>query len=1090
MRSTPFVSARFLKGNVMKRTSQFVVAMIAIIAIAGLAVGTTPAGAGRPAGAANSPFEPLRLAITDLMETFGDRYPNGEDYLKRLEALAKHGDMDQLEALGEEALLANPLLDFDKLLLIKRGAGSPELGLPQNWQGNSSLPREGFDDEIAVLSPVRPDGKLTTLHKPAGGRFVGDVDLHFDADRILFSSLDEERRWRIYEMNTDGTGLHKIPQIDEDDVDNYDACYLSDGAIIFSSSAPFAGVPCVRGSAHVANLFLLDPKTKNIRRLTFDQDHSWCPTMMNDGRVMYLRWEYSDLPHFVSRILFHMNPDGTEQMEYYGSNSYWPNSLFFARPIPHHPSKFVGIVGGHHGERRMGELVLFDVNKGRHEAQGVVQRIPGRGQKVEPILRDELITDSWPKFLHPYPLADSSTEAAAGKYFLSSAKPAPDSAWGVYLVDVFDNMTLIKELDGYALFEPLPLRETKKPPIIPSKVEPGRGDALVYISNIHAGPGLEGVPRGTVKQLRLFTYHFAYHDMGGQIDRVGLDGPWDIKRILGTVPVEPDGSAHFRIPANTPISLQPLDGEGKALQLMRSWMTAMPGELVQCAGCHEKQNTAPQNLQTTALGKPPSDITPWYGPTRGFSFKREVQPVLDKSCVSCHDGRTAEPDLRRAAPIHPPLPDEHYREGMKFTPSYMALRRYVRGPSMESDMHMLTPGEFHADTTRLVQILSKGHHGVQLGAEGWDRLITWIDLNTPAHGTWTEIVGEKKVGHQRDRRRALLKAYANIDEDPEAIVTTRYRAAAADFPPSRPEPGNSAEAAMPDWSFDVAEAKRRQTASGSPQRTVDLGGGVKLEMVVIPAGKFVMGDSGSPDERPRSAVTIDRPFWIGRFEVTNEQFARFDPSHDSRLEPGDFLHFSSEERGYPVNAASQPVARVSWNQAMTFCRWLSEKTGRKFTLPTEGQWEYAGRAGSRKPLWYGDTQTDFAPYANLADRNLSHVDNFRNWELPFNALLPWRPAIDDVNDRHRVAAPVGSYKPSPWGLFDVHGNVWEWTRSIYKPYPYRDGDGRNDLTGESKRVVRGGSWYDRPRLARLASRLAYQPWQRVYNVGFRVVSEP
>ena len=149
-----------------------------------------------------------------------------------------------------------------------------------------------------------------------------------------------------------------------------------------------------------------------------------------------------------------------------------------------------------------------------------------------------------------------------------------------------------------------------------------------------------------------------------------------------------------------------------------------------------------------------------------------------------------------------------------------------------------------------------------------------------------------------------------------------------------------------------------------------------------------------------------------------------------------------------------------------------------------------GRAGSRKPLWYGDTQTDFASYANLADRNLSHVDNFPNWELPFKALLPWRPAIDGVNDRHRVAAPVGSYKPSPWGLFDVHGNVWEWTRSIYKPYPYRDGDGRNDLTGESKRVVRGGSWYDRPQLARSASRLAYQPWQRVYNVGFRVVSEP
>ncbi|MBW2205198.1 MAG: formylglycine-generating enzyme family protein, partial [Deltaproteobacteria bacterium] len=122
---------------------------------------------------------------------------------------------------------------------------------------------------------------------------------------------------------------------------------------------------------------------------------------------------------------FHMNPDGTEQMAYYGSNSYWPNSLFFARPIPDSPTRFVGIVGGHHDVPRMGELVLFDVAQGRHEADGVIQRIPGYGQPVEPVILDGLVMNSWPKFLHPYPLSD--------KVFITACCPTPYSHWGLYL---------------------------------------------------------------------------------------------------------------------------------------------------------------------------------------------------------------------------------------------------------------------------------------------------------------------------------------------------------------------------------------------------------------------------------------------------------------------------------------------------------------------------------------------------------------------------------------------------------------------------------------------------------------------------------
>ncbi len=139
---------------------------------------------------------------------------------------------------------------------------------------------------------------------------------------------------------------------------------------------------------------------------------------------------------------------------------------------------------------------------------------------------------------------------------------------------------------------------------------------------------------------------------------------------------------------------------------------------------------------------------------------------------------------------------------------------------------------------------------------------------------------------------------------------------------------------------------------------------------------------------------------MGTVEVTNQQFARFDLGHDSRLESGDFLQFSVRERGYPVNRAEQPVCRVSWAEAMAFCRWLSERTGQRVTLPTEEQWEWACRAGTGIPLWWGEVTADFAKRANLADKSLRDVDTF-GWGLPSGAVPPWRPAIESVDDGHR-----------------------------------------------------------------------------------------
>ena len=529
-------------------------------------------------------IEPLRLAIKDLAASNGAKYPGSAGYLKRLDAIEKElGSgkttpelIAKFTALQAEALLANPLLNFDKLLVVRR----KKEGLVNNWQSNSSMRGTGYDNEIAVLSPVSPKGELTTLFKPEGGRFVGDVDLEFDADKMLFScGAGANGRWQVCEIDADGKNFRELPLIKEKDVNNYDACYLPDGNVVFESTAPFIGVPCVKGSSHVTNLYLLETASGKIRRLTFDQDHNWCPTVLNNGRLLYLRWEYCDIPHYVSRILFHMNPDGTDQKEYYGSNSYWPNSTFFARPIPGDTTKFVGVISGHHDTRRMGELILFDTAKGRFEADGVIQRIPGYGKKVEPVILDGLVRGSWPKFLHPYPLSD--------KYFIVSAKLTSRSLWGIYLVDVFDNMLLLKELPGEILFEPIPFRKTQRPPLIPSRVDTSRKDGYMYMTDVYGGRGLKGVPKGTIKKLMVLeTLPKPLNYGGGMHDFIPIShgGTFTLERILGTVPVEPDGSAHFRLPANRPLFFIAVDENNASVKRMHSFLTVMPGEVVGCVG--------------------------------------------------------------------------------------------------------------------------------------------------------------------------------------------------------------------------------------------------------------------------------------------------------------------------------------------------------------------------------------------------------------------------------------------------------------------------------------------------------------------------
>lgn len=1064
-----------------------------------------------------------RMSVNELKKSFPDTYkPSAkwEEALSELEknkpeliTAIKNGDKKAVQtatkllSVLDAALLENPLIKDKKVVAVRRELGqkarramSGSLGVgPSNFQNNSEIwnPKKGWNNSFVKI--VASKGKIVEekLYKPQDSTIIADPEPSFDGNRLLFSSIGTNNRWHLFELDlTTGESKQVTPEAYKD-FDSFDGCYTPDGRYIFCSTGTFLGLPCTNGGNKMSGMYIYDPKTGQTRQLTYDQDSNWGPAIMNNGQVLYQRWEYADLPHSNSRIMFTMNPDGTSQSAYYGSNSYFPTSFFNARPIPNHPTAIVGVATGHHSVARSGRLIILDPMKGRKEADGVVTEIPHYGKKVEALVRDRLPDGVWPQFLQPFPLNKD--------YFIVSMKASPASLWGLYLVDTYNNMTQIAEEEGAAYLEPVLAEKQQTPLAIPDRIVPGATTSTVFIQDIYTGDGLKGIPRGTVKKLRIGSYSFSPLNQGGLLGTIGMDGPWDAKRILGTVDVEEDGSAMFTIPCNTPVFIQPLDEEGKALQVMRSWLTGMPGETVSCIGCHESKNMIPVPKASLASKKKPQAIKEWYGKNRGFSYRHEVQPVLDRYCLACHDGSKPDrPYLKGDKWISDWVSGISGRAGTDygghFTVSYTNLHRYVRRPGIESDMDMLVPMDVHADQTELMQMLNKGHYNVKLDKEAIDKLACWIDFNAPFHGRRSDIPNFPDTQRSNELRQLYSDMFGTPKTDDEwlpEIDTTQV--------PVRPEPKEviKGETSLENWPYynptktkyaSWGNTHGKQLALGEYQRSIPLGNGITLEMVKVPAGTFIMGSDRQPDEMPQTRVQIDKAYWIGRFEISNKQFRLFDPAHDSRDEHRHGYQFG--RKGYSMNHPDQPAVRLSWKQAIEYCEWLSKETGMKFTLPTEAQWEWACRAGSDTPFWFGNLNADFSAYANLGDIKLKEFaacTAYKNYESTKiienpNKYDDWIPRDTAYNDGGFISEPTGRYIKNPWDLHDMHGNVWEWTLSSYKPYPYGENDGRNDVSpSEAKRVVRGGSWYDRPFRSTSSYRLPYRDYQKVYNVGFRVV---
>ncbi len=633
-------------------------------------------------------------------------------------------------------------------------------------EGLSDARKERFFKPGAKLSLLTfngTKGEVEHLIEDAYG-LIRDVDVSDDGRRLVFAWKKSDRLddYHIYEYNLDTrevqqltTGLGRA---------DYEPVYLPDGDILFTSTRPEQSVPC--WWTETSNLYRMNAEGQFLRRLAIDQVHTLYPQVMENGRVLYTRWEYNDRGQNFPHPLFEMNPDGTDQRVFYGGSSWFPNALLHARAIPG-TEQVMAIVAGHH-TRQHGKVVVLDVREGRDEGKGMQFVAPKREVPYE---RVDVAQQNGDQFQYPYPVNENEfivsylPEKPGAKY----PQYGDDGIYGLYWMDLDGNRELLYSDGKLSVGRPVPLVKAIQPMVKPDTVDYAQSKGVYYVKDVYQGTGLKGIERGTAKKIRVVKLAFRAAGVGmsrnrgeggGAINSTPVaigNGSWDVKEILGEADIYEDGSALFEVPAMASIYLQVLDEKKRVIQTSRSWDTVRPGERKACQGCHVKEEAnyyAFQEENTLAWKNGVQELTPFYGPSRGFSFVKEIQPILDQKCISCHNGEQSgvlslRGELKARNTIEKRLWSDAYLnlthanliEDPRNQAAYyigQSENKIVNWINKMSRPTELEPYSFGAAKSQLMDMLEAGHHGVALTAEEYHKLAAWLDLLVPFVGDYRE----------------------------------------------------------------------------------------------------------------------------------------------------------------------------------------------------------------------------------------------------------------------------------------------------------------------------------------------------------------
>ncbi|MHB8902003.1 MAG: HzsA-related protein [Thermoguttaceae bacterium] len=706
-------------------------------------------GASSPAVWAGQP-DPAALAelIDDLQQRHAGGYPGAADCQARLVDLTRRWDAateDARDSLGEqfEQLERDVLLgDVDRLLAIRRREIAASHVYTYHYEGFS--PGGG----LYVVDPRQPDAEPLELVATAEGQIL-DCDLSYDGRTVLFSwRRKESEGYHLWTVGVDGSNLTRLT----DGVwHDYNGCWLPDGDIAFLSTRAPQFAYCWH--APVGILHRMSPDGSRLVKLSANYLNDFTPAVLDDGRILYTRWEYVDRPAIPIQSLWTLNPDGTGLAGFFGNRVISPGTFMEARSVPG-TSKIVCTMTGHNGPTR-GAIGLLDRSRGVN-AQAAIDNITP-DVPVPNVDQGNGNTEGTKLYSCPWPLDD--------RRFLVSCR-------GPVLVRTYSGrcaaLAIAAPQDGMQWFSARPVAPRTRPPVTTSgqavdldgKEE---GYATLFLQDVYNGLAPQ-VERGEVAAIRVVRemqksvrIDPSLRAFGFQFPVISCGATYAGKMVLGDVPVGADGSASFRVPAGIPIYFIALDRQGRAVQRMRSFTHLMPGEVQGCVGCHEHRlQTARASLVSAASRRPVDLVPPEWG-VGGFDYSRIVQPVLDKHCTECHNALDAPKGI-----------DLGGSKTDFFNVSYDVLARQNQGQrgslfvnwiptynGQEWNILEIAPKSWGSHQSPLAEVLLSGHLDedgkprIELDDAERRRILSWIDLNVPYYGSsetaYPEAVGCRKI---------------------------------------------------------------------------------------------------------------------------------------------------------------------------------------------------------------------------------------------------------------------------------------------------------------------------------------------------------
>ena len=585
--------------------------------------------------------------------------------------------------------------------------------------------------EEQIVRPIIDETTPETL----GRGVYRDPELSYEATKLLFAFKGEEHsHTSIYEIRIDGTGLRRITDPGKDTAlknnpkgllgegqHDVTPCYLPDGRIAFTSTRSGGLVMCF--NSYIDTLHTMNSDGSNIQCISVNNQNEFDPVVLADGRILYGRWEYVDKSALYMQSLWTVNPDGSHETSVFGNNLAKPTALLDARPVPN--SDLIATALTPHNGQSVGAIAMLDPKIGKNDLRALTNFTPefptnmGQGYKYGP-------SDPWP--LNEDVILIANNDRKHGKHGV------------IELISRDGGRMIVRRETDISCYSPMLIKSRPKPPARPSMIrdgEPGR----FLVHDIYQG--MDGVERGSVKWLRVLetTSRVSATNIPkrywNQAFLVSWQGSYDVKRFLGVVPVEEDGSAYFEAPPGKALYFQALDKDRRLIQSQRTFVQAVAGITRSCMGCHiEDDNLAPshQKQNVIALTKPPSQLKLESWGHEYVDYPSMVQPVLDKHCVSCHGGEEGVADGI----------DLSGGWTTAFNISYETLIKnqlvgFLRCQNNDEKATEILPPYTHGSgAAPLADLILDGHEGriKNMTQAEKNLILAWIDGNCNYYGTW------------------------------------------------------------------------------------------------------------------------------------------------------------------------------------------------------------------------------------------------------------------------------------------------------------------------------------------------------------------